>query len=200
MDLGLAGRRALITGATKGIGRAIADVLIEEGVTVSVCARTQDAVDNTVAALSANGKAVGQAVDAADSDAVRDWVAWSLEQLGGADVYIHTTSAKPARTLAAWEANFAVDLMALVHGVDVVADELAASTNGSIVTIGTTATAEHFATGSNSYSALKAAVTSWTLGQAQGLGARRVRSNVVSPGPIFDEGGDWDRIKQAMPA
>src|SRR5205085_5639558 len=101
MDLGLAGRRALITGATKGIGRAIADLLIEEGVIVSICARTAEAVEATVAALSANGKAVGQAVDAGDSDAVREWVGWSLEQLGGADMYIHTTSAKPARTLPA---------------------------------------------------------------------------------------------------
>jgi len=200
MDLGLAGRRALVTGATKGIGRAIADVLIEEGATVSVCARTPDEVEATVAALSANGKAVGQAVDAADGDAVRSWVTWSIEQLGGAVIYIHTTSAKPARALAGWDANFAVDLMALVHGVDVAGDELAASTNGNVVAIGTTAVAEHFATGSNSYSALKAAVTNWTLGQAQVFGARGVRCNVVSPGPIFEESGDWGRIKQAMPA
>src|SRR5206468_3606245 len=78
--------------------------------------------------------------------------------------------------------------------------ELAASTNGNVVAIGTTAVAEHFATGSNSYSALKAAVTNWTLGQAQVFGARGVRCNVVSPGPIFEESGDWGRIKQAMPA
>ena len=58
---------------------------------------------------------------------------------------------------------------------------------------------EHFASGSGSYSAFKAAVTNWTLGQAQVLGAKGIRCNVVSPGPIFIEGGDWDMIKGAMP-
>ena len=66
------------------------------------------------------------------------------------------------------------------------------------ISIGTTATAEHFATGSGSYSAFKAAVTNWTLGQAQVLGAQGIRCNVVSPGPIFIEGGDWDMIKNHM--
>ena len=55
------------------------------------------------------------------------------------------------------------------------------------------------ATGSGSYSALKAAVTNWTLGQAQVLGPKGIRCNVVSPGPIMVEGGDWDMIKGAMP-
>ena len=68
-----------------------------------------------------------------------------------------------------------------------------------LVSIGTTASAEHFASGSNSYSAFKAAATNWTLGQAQVLGARGIRCNVVSPGPIFIDGGDWDRIKGRLP-
>ena len=70
---------------------------------------------------------------------------------------------------------------------------------GSLVSIGTTASAEHFASGSNNYSALKAAVTNWTLGQAQVLGPLGIRCNVVSPGPIFVDGGDWDGIKNRMP-
>ena len=68
---------------------------------------------------------------------------------------------------------------------------------GRVISIGTTATAEHFASGSDSYSAFKSAVTNWTLGQAQVLGAKGIRCNVVSPGPIFIEGGDWDMIKTA---
>ena len=67
-----------------------------------------------------------------------------------------------------------------------------------VISIGTTATAEHFATGSGSYSAFKAAVTNWTLGQAQVLGAQGVRCNVVSPGPIMVEGGDWAMIRDNM--
>ena len=88
--------------------------------------------------------------------------------------------------------------MSLVGGVGVAKDALSDG-GGSLISIGTTATAEHFASGSGSYSAFKAAVTNWTLGQAQVLGAQGIRCNVVSPGPIMVEGGDWDGIKQGMP-
>ena len=88
--------------------------------------------------------------------------------------------------------------MALVHGVDA-AKEALANGGGSIISIGTTATSEHFASGSGSYSAMKSAVVNWTLGQAQVLGAQGIRCNVVSPGPIMVQGGDWDMIKNAMP-
>ena len=199
MDLGLAGKRAIVTGSTKGIGRAIVETLLAEGAAVAICARNADEVGQAVTDLSSKGKVVGAAVDAADHAALRAFIASSTEQLGGLDIYVHNTSGKPARKLDGWKNNFDIDLMALVHGVD---EASAALTDGggSVVSIGTTATAEHFATGSGSYSAFKAAVTNWTLGQAQVLGAAGVRCNVVSPGPIFIEGGDWDMIKTHMTA
>ena len=197
MDLGLTGKRALITGATKGIGRAIAETLLAEGASVSICARTAEDVDKAVAELSGAGKAVGSVVDAADGDSLRAWVQSSADQLGGIDIYIHNTSGKPARKLEAWKNNFDIDLMALLHGVEAATPFLAAQ-GGSVISIGTTAVSEHFASGSGSYSAFKAAVTNWTLGQAQVLGAKGIRCNVVSPGPIFIEGGDWDKIKAGM--
>ena len=199
MDLGLTGKAALITGATKGIGRAVAEALLDEGASVAICARTGEDVDQAVKELSARGTVVGSAVDVADSEQLRGWVADAAEQLGAIDVYVHNTSGKPARDLAGWQKNFTVDLMALIHGVDAATEHLADGDGGALISVGTTATAEHFATGSNSYSAFKSAVTNWTLGQAQVLGARGVRCNVVSPGPVLIEGGDWDRIKQAMP-
>jgi NAD(P)-dependent dehydrogenase (short-subunit alcohol dehydrogenase family) len=199
MDLGLTGKKALITGATKGIGRAVAETLLAEGASVAICARNAEGVDQAVKEMSALGTVVGQAVDAADGAAVAAWVAASGEQLGGIDIYVHNTSGKGARKPEAWINNFHIDLMSLVLGVGAAADALADG-GGSVISIGTTATAEHFASGSNSYSAFKSAVTNWTLGQAQVLGARGVRCNVVSPGPIWVDGGDWNMIKDNMAA
>jgi NAD(P)-dependent dehydrogenase (short-subunit alcohol dehydrogenase family) len=199
MDLGLAGKRALVTGSTKGLGRAIAETLLAEGASVAICARNGDEVSAAVKDLSSRGKVVGGPVDAGDHATLRAWVASSAESLGGIDIYVHNTSAKPARKLDAWINNFNVDLMALIHGVEAASEALVADGGGALVSIGTTAVAEHFASGSGSYSAFKAAVTNWTLGQAQVLGAKGVRCNVVQPGPIMVVGGDWDMIKGAMP-
>ena len=203
MDLGLSGKRALITGATKGLGRAIAETLLAEGASVAICARKADEVEAAVKELSTmakgGAKVVGGVADAGDAAVLRAWIASSAEQLGGIDIYVHNTSGKPARKLDAWINNFNIDLMALVQGVDAASEHLVADGGGAVISIGTTAVAEHFASGSGSYSALKAAVTNWTLGQAQVLGAKGVRCNVVQPGPIFIEGGDWEMIKGAMP-
>lgn len=198
MDLGLAGKRALVTGSTKGIGRAIVETLLAEGASVAICSRTDDDVQDTVAALSSAGTIVGGVVDASDVTSLQAWVARSADQLGGIDIYVHNTSGKPQKVLDDWVKNFEIDLKALVGAVSVAADHLADG-GGSLIAIGTTAVAEHFGSGSGSYSAFKAAVTNWTLGQAQVLGARGVRCNVVSPGPTFVEGGDWDMIRTARP-
>ena len=198
MDLGLKGKKALVTGATKGLGRAIAETLLAEGCSVAICARDAEGVSAAVSELNELGTACGSAVDAGDIDSLSSWINESVEELGGIDIYVHNTSGKPQRKLEGWINNFNIDLMSLVGGVGIAKDALSDG-GGSLISIGTTATAEHFASGSGSYSAFKAAVTNWTLGQAQVLGAQGIRCNVVSPGPIMVEGGDWDGIKQGMP-
>jgi NAD(P)-dependent dehydrogenase (short-subunit alcohol dehydrogenase family) len=198
MDLGLSGKKALVTGATKGLGRAITETLLAEGASVAICARDAQGVETAISELGSKGEVCGAAVDAGDLESLTGWINSSCEKLGGIDIYIHNTSGKPQRKLEKWINNFNIDLMSLVGGVGA-AQEALADGGGSLISIGTTATAEHFASGSSSYSAFKAAVTNWTLGQAQVLGAKGIRCNVVSPGPIMVEGGDWDGIQQGMP-
>jgi NAD(P)-dependent dehydrogenase (short-subunit alcohol dehydrogenase family) len=199
MDLGLSGKKAIVTGSTKGIGRAIAETLLDEGAAVAICARDADGVSLAVDELRSRGTVWGAPVDAADGSSLRAFVADAIEQLGGLDIYVHNTSGKPAKSIEAWQNNMDIDLMALVVGVEAASEALSAGDGGAVVSISTSAVGEHFASGSNSYSAFKAAVTNWTLGQAQVLGAKGIRCNVVSPGPIWVEGGDWNRVKDAKP-
>jgi 3-oxoacyl-[acyl-carrier protein] reductase len=198
MDLGLSGKRAIVTGSTKGLGRAIAETLLDEGAAVAICARDPEGVAHAVEALSGRGDVWGAAVDAGDGTALRTFVADAIAHLGGLDIYVHNTSGKPGKTIEAWQNNMDIDLMALIHAADA-ASEALADGGGCLISIGTSAVSEHFASGSNSYTAFKAAVTNWTLGQAQVLGAKGIRCNVVSPGPIWVEGGDWNRVKDGRP-
>ncbi|MEY3034801.1 MAG: hypothetical protein RLZ86_1423, partial [Actinomycetota bacterium] len=80
MDLGLSGKKALVTGSTKGLGRAIAETLLAEGASVAICARNADDVAAAVADMSSRGTVIGAAVDAGDSAALRAWVESSAEQ------------------------------------------------------------------------------------------------------------------------
>jgi 3-oxoacyl-[acyl-carrier protein] reductase len=199
MDLGLTGKRAIVTGSTKGLGRAIAETLLDEGASVAICARDADGVAAAVEQLAGRGTVWGDAFDAGDSEAMRAFVAAAIEHLGGLDIFVHNASGKPGKTIEAWQRNMDIDLMSLIHAADVASEPLAKSGDGVLISIGTSAVSEHFASGANSYTALKAAVTNWTLGQAQVLGARGIRCNVVSPGPIWVDGGDWNRVKDGRP-
>ena len=93
MDLKLKGQKAIITGATKGIGRAIADTLADEGCNVAICARNEGEVAAAVEALQAKGvTAFGQSVDVGDGDALKAWVDASAEALGGIDCLVSNVS------------------------------------------------------------------------------------------------------------
>ena len=120
MDLGLTGKRALTSGSTRGIGRAIAETLLAEGASVAICARSAADVSaalKELSELSEPGRVVGNAVEASDRSSLEAWVRDAAEQLGGIDVYVHNTSGRPQKVLNDWSKNFEIDLVALVGGV-----------------------------------------------------------------------------------
>ena len=198
MDLRIKGQKALITGGTKGIGRAIADALADEGSNVSICARNEDEVNAAVEALSAKGvTAFGQSVDVADGEALAAWISASAEVLGGIDTIVANVSGGNAPGEAGWRANFEHDVLGTIRLVEGAMEYLLNSENASVLIISTTAALEKFI-GAGAYNAMKAALLNYSGALAQDLGPKGIRVNAICPGPIFVEGGAWDMIKQNM--
>ena len=199
MDLGLKGKKAVITGGSKGIGRAIANLMIAEGADVAICARNCDEVDAAVAELSASGKAIGAAVDVADKAALQGWIASAAEELGGIDILVPNVSAGGGQMDEnGWRANLEVDILGTTNAIEAAMPSLQASDSGAIVAIATTAAVEDFL-GPQTYNAMKAALIVHAQGLAQALAGSGIRVNTVSPGPIMIEGGAWDFIQNNMP-
>lgn len=199
MDLGLSGKKALITGGSRGIGRAIAARLLAEGASVAISARGKEGVDATVAELSGQGTIIGTAVDVADGDALTGWVNAMAEQLGGIDIVVSNASGGGQGTSAEdFQAVLDVDLLGLVRLVDAATPCLVESGEAAIVAISTTAALENFGPGTSAYNSLKAAVINYIGGLAQNLASKGIRANAISPGPIMIEGGSWDFIKENM--
>jgi 3-oxoacyl-[acyl-carrier protein] reductase len=200
MDLGLGGMRALVTGGTKGIGRATAETLAAEGCAVGLCARNAEGVAAAVAALRDRGvAATGSAADVADGPALRAWVGEAAALLGGVDIVVANVSALAvAPDEAAWRAGFATDLMGTVTLVDAAMPHLEKSGAGSIVVISSVSGREiDFAAGP--YGAFKAALVHYAQGLAYRLAPKGIRANAVSPGNTYFEGGVWARIERDMP-
>jgi len=200
MDLGLRGRRALVTGGTRGIGRAIVEAFAAEGADVAFCARTETDVDATAKALAGHGvRTFGRALDVADGAALRTWVADAAEALGGLDAVVASVSAlSPGPDEESWRAEFEVDLMHSVRLVDAALPHLERSDAASITTISSVSGREiDFAAGP--YGALKAAIVHYTQGVANQLAPKGIRANTVSPGNTYCEPGFWAYAKQNLP-
>lgn len=198
MDLGLKGKKAIVTGGTRGIGRAIAETLAGEGVDVAICARNAEQVEEAVGALKAKGvNALGGTVDVLDGDALKSWVASAAKDLGGLDILISNVSGGGGGAdEKAWKANFEGDVLGSVRCVEAAMPALKDG-GGSVVFISTTAAVECFG-GPSSYNAMKASLITFAKNLSVAHAGDNVRFNTVSPGPIFVEGGPWNFIKDNM--
>ena len=204
MDLQLKGLKALVTGGTKGIGRAIAQTLAAEGADVALCARDGAAVEQTVAAITqVTGGAVkvcGASVDVSNGPALQAWTRAAAAQLGGIDIVVANVSALSiGNDLESWRKEFETDLMGTVNLVDAALPFLEASKAASIIAISSVSGREiDFAAGP--YGTFKAALIHYMQGLAYHLAPKGIRANAVSPGNVYFEGGVWDQIEHNDPA
>jgi NAD(P)-dependent dehydrogenase (short-subunit alcohol dehydrogenase family) len=200
MDLGLNGKKALITAASRGIGLSIAQELANAGVDVAICARSEGGLESAKKDLEARGvKVFTKAVDVGDGDALRAFVTESGEALGGLDILVCNASGGSAMGDDGWQGNFDVDLMGSARAVEAAMPLLGQSEAGSVVFISSTAALEFLGV-PQPYNAIKAALIAHSADLSQALAPQGIRVNTVSPGPIFFEGGNWEMIKNAMPA
>ena len=203
MDLQLKGKSAVILGGTRGIGRAIAEGLAREGANVAVCARNADQVAETVKALRQMGvKATGASVDIMDGEALKSWITSAGTELGAIDLLVSNAGAMAqGGDPASWEQNFKLDVLGMVNAFDAAKPFLksAAGTHGdaSFVIIASISAAE--TDNASSYGPIKAALIHFAKGLARQYAPQHIRTNVVSPGTVYFEGGIWNTIETNMP-
>lgn len=202
MDLQLKGTRAVVTGASKGIGLAIARGLASEGAHVAICARQEGPLREAEAALLAKGVQVFAATaDVADADASAAFLDAAREALGGIDILVHNASALArGPDPGSWQASLAVDLMGAVHAFERVIPWMAEAGGGSLLAVSSISGIEASPAPDFAYSAAKAAQLAYVKKIATLYAGSRIRANAVAPGSIDFPGGLWDGVRQENPA
>lgn len=222
MDLELAGKKVIVSAATRGIGRSIVERFLDEGATVSFCGRRArngqtnptdagvianplagDGVEDAVEKLRPRGTVHGSVVDCGDYDQVYRWVGEAAGRMGGVDIVVSNASALGGipRSPKGWDINYNVDLKSAVAMWDAAYPHLKAAAPAAFVQIGTiTAFENHRFVGSGfSYGAIKAALINYVHQLALEFMAEGIRCNCVSPGPTQMPGGSWDYLQREMP-
>jgi len=200
MNIDLGGKRAIVAGGSRGIGRAIALALAGAGAGVSICARGAERLAATREEIAQHGNATHSAVcDLADEAAVPRYIEEAAAALGGIDILVNNASGFGATDdEAGWAVSVSVDLLATVRASRAALPYLEKSGSGTIVNIssisGFRATPR-----TPPYAAIKAAVLQYTLTQAASLARKGIRVNCIAPGSIEFPGGTWERARLNNP-
>lgn len=200
MDLQLEGRKAIVTGGTRGIGRAIAEVLAEEGADVGICARDPEGVEEALGRLEARGAAAfGRALDVTDAPALEAWVRDAAEALGGLDIVVPNVSAlATGGGEEDWRRSVEVDLMHTRRTLETARPFLTDSDAAAVVIVSSVSAREASESG-DAYGSIKAALIRYAKGRAVSWAPDGIRVNVVSPGTIYVEDGFWGDVEREDP-
>jgi 3-oxoacyl-[acyl-carrier protein] reductase len=204
MDLGLKGKVALVTGASRGIGRAIAGALAQEGARVSMCARGEESLERSAGELRAAGHEVfSMPADVTSQAQAAAWIRATAEHWGGVDILVNNAGGAVVGTLeqlpdSAWQESFATNFFAPVALSRLAAARMEGCGGGAIINISSIYGRE--AGGPIAYNAAKAALISLTKMLAREFAAKRIRVNSIAPGSIIYPGGVWEQIFKENPA
>jgi 3-oxoacyl-[acyl-carrier protein] reductase len=204
MDLGLRGKIAMITGASRGLGRAMAGALGEEGVKLSICARGQDMLNAAAAELRGLGhETLALTADVTDAADMSRWLDQTRNRFGGVDILINNAGGAKPGALAelsdeAWRAAFELNFFAAVRLSRLAAENMEARGGGAIINISSIWGRE--AGGVLTYTSSKAAMISFTKMLAREMAPKNVRVNSIAPGSILYPGGSWERRFRDSPA
>jgi len=200
MNIDLTGKRAVICGASRGIGRAIALACAEAGADVSICARDAETLERTRREIAEHGhKAHAATCDLAQADQIARYIAEAGEALGGLDILVNNASGFGSTDdEEGWEKSLGVDLQATVRATRAATPLLEASDAAAIVNISSTS-AFHPSVRTTPYGVAKAAVVQYTKNRAAALAPKGIRVNCVAPGSIEFPGGSWERRKTDNP-
>src|SRR5438552_1793826 len=198
MDFGIEGKVALVTGATKGIGLAIAQALAREGARVSIVARTEADVKR----VATETKGFGVAADVTTEDGCKGAVEQTQENLGPIDILVNNFGARAGSSWSdtgpkEFEAAFAGNVVVSTRMSKLVLDGMIERGWGRIVVI--TSVWGREAGGAPAYNAAKAAEISMVKSLAREVASKGVTVNAVAPGAILWEGGGWSRRQQVDP-
>ena len=200
MDLHLAGKKVIVTGASKGIGLAIANEFAKEGASVSICARGRDSLESARDLVARNGGNVHADIcDVSDKKNLIKYIENAVQNLGGLNILVNNPSGfGRSDDEDGWQVGIDVDLMALVRASWTAVPFIEKTGGGSIIhTSSISGLTSSLRT--PPYGAVKAAVIQYTKTQALQLASKNIRVNCIAPGSIDFPGGTWDDAKKNNP-
>ncbi len=203
MELGLRGKVAVVTGASRGIGQAIARVLAAEGCRLAICARGEDRLRQTADDLSQfGGDVLAIPVDATDPAALEAFIGAAVERFGGVDVLVNNVGGGGKDQFMDtgdedWQATLDLTLWPAIRASRLVVPHMQRQGSGAIVMISSIYGREWG--GRPAYNVVKAAENALAKSMARQLAPLGIRVNAVAPGSILFPGGSWERRVQQEP-